>query len=127
MFRLAVLSVAIFLGLQTAVWLRVLDETSLKTLSKLFTFLGVLLPTFGGAIAGIRYFGDFERFAAISEVTAQKLDNIHARIALLLKAPDANMDYGPVAEIAHSADDVVVSEIESWQAVFGGKQITVPV
>jgi hypothetical protein len=37
------------------------------------------------------------------------------------------MDYGPVAEIAHAADDIVVSEIESWQAVFGGKQITVPV
>jgi hypothetical protein len=24
-------------------------------------------------------------------------------------------------------DDVVVREIESWQSVFGGKQVTVPV
>jgi hypothetical protein len=127
MFRLAVLSVAIYLGLQAAAWLKLFDKALLKELSKIFTFLGVLLPTFGGAIAGIRYFGDFERFAAISEVTAQKLDNVHARIALLLKAPDAAMDYGPVAELAHAADDIVVSEIENWQAVFGGKQMTVPV
>jgi hypothetical protein len=127
MFRLAVLAVAIFLGLQAAAWLDLFDTYLLKDLSKLFTFLGVMLPTFGGAIAGIRYFGDFERFAAISEVTAQKLDNVHARIALLLRAPDVAMDYGPVAEIAHAADDIVVSEIENWQAVFGGKQITVPV
>jgi hypothetical protein len=127
MFRLAVVSVAVYLGLQIAVWQEWFDKGVLKELSKGFTFLGVLLPTFGGAIAGIRYFGDFERFAAISEVTAQKLDNVHARIALLAKAPDAHMDYGPVADIAHAADDIVVSEIENWQAVFGGKQITVPV
>lgn len=127
MFRLAVISVAVYLILQGAAWAEVLDEHALKEMSKFFTFLGVLLPTFGGAIAGIRYFGDFERFAAISEVTAQKLDSVHARIGLLLKAPDSAMDYGPVAEIAHAADDIVVSKIESWQAVFGGKQITVPV
>jgi hypothetical protein len=127
MFRLAVLSVGIYLALQGAAWLKIVEKSTLKELSKIFTFLGVLLPTFGGAIAGIRYFGDFERFAAISEVTAQKLDNVHARIALLIRAPDANMHYGPVAEIAHAADEIVVSEIENWQAVFGGKQITVPV
>ena len=127
MFRLAVVSVAIFLVFQIGVWSGLFDEKTLKATSKVFTFLGVLLPTFGGAIAGIRYFGDFERFAAISEVTAQKLDTVHARIALLLRAEDRDMDYGPVAEIAHAADDIVVSEIENWQAVFGGKQITVPV
>jgi hypothetical protein len=32
-----------------------------------------------------------------------------------------------VADLAHAADEVVVSEIESWQAVFGGKNVTVPV
>lgn len=127
MFRLAVASVAIYIGLQAAAWMHAMDKAYLKELSKIFTFLGVVLPTFGGAIAGVRYFGDFERFAAISEVTAQKLDNVHARIALLLQVPDRAMDYGPAADLAHAADDIVVSEIESWQAVFGGKAITVPV
>ena len=78
-------------------------------------------------MAGIRYFGDFERFAAISEVTAEKLDGVHSRIDLLLSAPDHALSYAQLAELAHAADDIVVSEIENWQAVFGGKHISVPV
>jgi hypothetical protein len=127
MFQIAVFSVAIYLGLAAADAAGLLQDGALKKAAKIFTFLGVMLPTFGGAIAGIRYFGDFERFAAISEITAARLDAVHTRIALLLKAPDGSMDYGPVAELAHAADDIVVNEIENWQAVFGGKHITVPV
>jgi hypothetical protein len=127
LFQLAVASVALYLLLKGAGQLHLLDKAFVKESSKYFTFLGVLLPTFGGSIAGVRYFGDFERFAAISEVTAEKLDAVHLRISLLLKASDAALDYGPVAELAHAADEIVVSEIESWQAVFGGKHVTVPV
>jgi hypothetical protein len=126
LFQLAVASVALYLALQAATSLGLVGERAVESASKTFTFLGVLFPTFGGAIAGIRYFGDFERFAAISEVTAQKLDAVHARIALLLSAPESRLEYQTVAELAHAADDIVVSEIENWQAVFGGKQITVP-
>nr|QQZ51772.1 hypothetical protein JKL49_13235 [Phenylobacterium glaciei] len=86
-----------------------------------------MLPTFGAAVAGIRYFGDFERFSAISQVSAEKLDAVHSRIRLLLAAPDAALDYGRVSELAHATDDIVVSEIENWQAVFGGKHVSVPV
>jgi len=126
-FQLAVVSVAAFLLLAGAVMVRLVSGDALYQATKAFTFLGVLLPTFGAAIAGIRYFGDFERFANISEVTAEKLDAVHKRITLLLEAPDGKLDYGRVAELAHAADDIVNSEIESWQAVFGGKHITVPV
>jgi len=104
-----------------------MPEPVAEHVSYFFTFLGVLLPTFGGAIAGIRYFGDFERFAAISEVTAEKLDAVHGRIRLLLSGPDCALAYGRAADLAHAADDIVVAEIEAWQAVFGGKHITVPV
>ena len=93
--------------------------------AKGFTFLGVLFPTLGGAVAGIRYFGDFDRFAAISRVSAEKLDAVHRRACLLRDAP--TLGYGRVADLAHAADEVVVSEIESWQAVFAGKHFTVPV
>jgi hypothetical protein len=127
LFRLAVASVALYLGLQIAAWAAVFDAHALKDLSKTFSFLGVVLPTFGASAAGIRYFGDFERFAAISEVTAQKLDDVHARITLLLQSPHRAIHYGMAADIAQAADDIVVSEIENWQAVFGGKQMTVPV
>jgi hypothetical protein len=127
LFQVAVASVAFYLAMQLAAHLHLVDGHAVDRAAKIFTFLGVLFPTFGGAIAGIRYFGDFERFAAISEVTAQKLDAVHVRIEMLLAAPAAKLDYQSVAELAHAADDIVVSEIENWQAVFGGKQITVPV
>lgn len=127
LFQLAVISVASYLTLKGAAALYMLPQNWPHTASYLFSFLGVAFPTFGAAIAGIRYFGDFERFSAISEVTAAKLDGVHSRIALLLAAADDRIDYARVSELAHAADDVVVSEIENWQAVFGGKHISVPV
>ncbi len=127
LFTLAVISVSSYLLLKGGGALHLIDKAIAADLSYLFTFLGVLLPTFGGAIAGVRYFGDFERFSAISEVTAEKLDAVAGRIELLLTAPDSALDYARVSELAHTADDIVVSEIENWQAVFGGKHITVPV
>ncbi|GAM99035.1 hypothetical protein U91I_02672 [alpha proteobacterium U9-1i] len=125
LFQVAVASVAIYLVMAAAAGAHLIEKDAFKTLSNIFTFLGVALPTLGGAIAGIRYFGDFERFAAISEITAGKLDAVHDRIALL--ATSDALNYGAVAELAHAADEIVVSEIENWQAVFGGKHITVPV
>jgi hypothetical protein len=127
LFELAVVSVASSLLLAAAAALSLVPEAFVHDASRWFTFLGVALPTFGAAIAGIRYFGDFERFAAISEVTAEKLGAVHARIRRLLAAPDEALEYGSVADLAHAADDIVVSEIENWQAVFGSKTITVPV
>jgi hypothetical protein len=127
LFTLAVLSVLGYLTLKAGGALHFWPKSIAEHLSYLFTFLGVLLPTFGAAIGSIRYFGDFERFAAISRVTAEKLQAIHTRIDRLLAAPDGALDYGRAADLAHATDDVVVSEIESWQSVFGGKQVTVPV
>ncbi len=127
MFALAVVSVAGYVVLKAGGVLHLWPKTVAEELSYFFTFLGVLLPTFGGAFASIRYFGDFERFSAISRVTSEKLEAIHTRIAQLLDAPDSALDYGRVADLVHATDDVVVSEIESWQAVFGGKHVTVPV
>lgn len=127
LFALAVLSVASYLLLKLGGALGAWPATLALQSSKAFTFLGVLLPTFGGVFAGIRYFGDFERFAAISAVTAAKLDAIDGRLRLLLAAPASELRFGRVADLAHAVDDVVVAEIENWQAVFGGKHITVPV
>jgi hypothetical protein len=127
MFKAAVVSVGVYLLLALAASGHAIAEARLEKAAKIFTFLGVFFPVSGAAIAGIRYFGDFERFSAISEVTASKLDNLHARLNLLLAAPVERLRYDEVAELAHAADDVIVSEIESWQAVFGGKHVTVPV
>lgn len=127
LFALAVLSVSTYLVLKFGGaqhwWSKYIAENN----SYLFTFLGVALPTFGAAIAGIRYFGDFERFASISDVTAERLAGIHARISQLLEGPESALDYGQVAELAREVDETVINEIESWQAVFAGKHVAVPV
>jgi hypothetical protein len=127
LFQLAVVSVSTYLALTAATAAGLFPHALLTHSSKAFSFLGVALPTFGGAVAGIRYFGDFERFAAISDVTAEKLEAVGARIRLLLTVPDARLDYARAAELARLTDEIVTSEIESWQAVFGGKHITLPV
>ena len=127
LFALAIVAVAAYLlckgGGVLGWWSAGISEHA----SYFFTFLGVMLPTLGGALAGVRYFGDFERFAAISSVTAEKLQGIETRIGRLLLAPEEALDYGSVSDLAHAADEVVVTEIESWQAVFAGKHVTVPV
>lgn len=127
LFEAAVLAVALYLMLVGASSLQLVDAHVAEKSAKLFTVLGVMLPTFGAAIAGIRYFGDFERFAAISSMAAEKLDAIHQRIVTLAAGKDEALTYARVADLAHAVDGVVVSEIESWQAVFAGKHITVPV
>jgi hypothetical protein len=127
MFIAAVVAVALFLLLYFAGETGLIPASVAYLSSKTFTFLGVLFPTLGGAIAGIRYFGDFERFAAISEVTAEKLGAIRSRIDQLLARPDDPPSYAIVADIGHDIDNVVFDEIENWQAVFAGKQITIPV
>ncbi|HEY9218018.1 MAG TPA: hypothetical protein VIO94_08215, partial [Phenylobacterium sp.] len=127
LFLLAVLWVAGYLAAYAGGKLGLWSIDWLEAASGIVTFFGVLFPTFGGAIAGIRYFGDFERFAAISDVTAEKLEAVAARTRLLLAAPDEALDWGRAAELARLVDEIVFTEIENWQAVFGGKHITVPV
>ncbi len=126
-FRLALISVALWLLLWAGGIAGAFSASYADKTAKLFTFLGVMFPSIGGAFAGIRYFGDFDRFAAISRVSAEKLGALHRRATLLYAASEAGLDYGNVADLAHAADDVVVSEIESWQAVFAGKHFSVPV
>ncbi len=127
LFMLAVLSVASYLVVVVLARLGIVSHDVDHAVAKPLTFLGVMFPTLGAAFAGIRYFGDFERFAAISEVTAEKLSGIDKRITRLAKAPAGKVDFARTSDLAHATDDVVVTEIESWQAVFGGKTITVPV
>ncbi|MEQ1509275.1 MAG: hypothetical protein ABL909_02590 [Sphingopyxis sp.] len=127
LFVLAIVSVMTFLLLLGAGTMGWISPSIPHDLSKTFTFFGVALPALGGAFASIRYFGDFERFAAISEVTAEKLDGLAQRIVPLLADTALQLHYCQVAGLAHVMDDIVISEIESWQSVFAGKNIAVPV
>ncbi|KLE34715.1 hypothetical protein [Aurantiacibacter luteus] len=125
-FVCAVVSVSIYLTIAALAAIGVLPADLPYRVAKVFTFLGVAFPTLGASLAAIRYFGDFERFAAISEVTAEKLDALAGRIRLLLNGPADAVDYRGVADLARAVDEITVAEIESWQAVFGGKHIALP-
>ena len=46
---------------------------------------------------------------------------------MMESAPQIALNFGQVASLAHTLDDIVIDEIENWQAVFAGKQISVPV
>ena len=126
-FVAAVVSVAAYLCIVAGSALALLPSHWSHDVAKLFTFLGVVFPTLGGAFAGIRYFGDFERFASISDITASKLDHVATRADMMLTAPDDQITYARISNLAHAIDEIVVTEIENWQSVFGGKNISVPV
>ena len=127
LFLLAILSVGLYLLLKGWSALGIVDDTVPDGLSKLLTFFGVAFPTLGASIAGIRYFGDFERFAAISDITTAKLEGLIRRSDHLLQSQHHEIDYGDFVALTRASDDVILEEIESWQSIFGTKKMSVPV
>jgi hypothetical protein len=125
-FALAVVSVLGYLACKFGGMAGVLPKHLASDLSPLFTFLGVAFPTLGANLAGIRYFGDFERFGAISRVAAEKLGEIEVRMGLLLSGASEALTYAAAADLMHALDEAVVDEIESWQSVFGAKHLALP-
>lgn len=125
-FALAVASVLAYLGLKGAGAMGWVPKHLAADLSPLFTFAGVAFPTLGANLSGIRYFGDFERFGAISRVAAEKLGAIEERITLLLSGAEIWLTYAAVSDLIHALDEAVVEEIASWQAVFGAKHLALP-
>lgn len=126
LFTLAIVAVSAYLLLKLGSLSGIVPEAWPHDTSKLFTFLGIAFPTLGASVAGIRFFGDFERFASISQVTAEKLQAVCERIELLQAGPPSAVTYASVSELAHAIDEIVVNEIENWQAVFGGKHLSLP-
>ncbi|HYJ53421.1 MAG TPA: hypothetical protein VEW04_09635 [Allosphingosinicella sp.] len=127
MFVLAIITVSVYLMVIAAAYFGLVPAQLGELLAKPLTFLGLALPALGGAFAGIRYLGDFDRFASISEITAEKLEGLSGRIEKLLSGAEPSLRYAQVASLAHALDDVVIAEIESWQAVFAVKNMAVPV
>lgn len=125
-FKLAVVSVLAYLALKGLGVAGLVPKSLAGDLSPVFTFFGVAFPTLGANLSGIRYFGDFERFGAISRVAAEKLHEIETRISLLLSGADAALTYAAAADLIHALDEAVVEEIAGWQAVFGGKHLALP-
>ncbi|WAT17010.1 hypothetical protein OZN62_08650 [Aurantiacibacter sp. MUD11] len=126
LFILAILSVSLYLALKAGAALGLLPYAWPTAISMTLTFCGIAFPTLGASIAGIRFFADFERFAAISQATAGKLEQVDERIGLLLGGADHAISFATVSELAHAVDQIVIEELENWQAVFSGKHISLP-
>jgi len=125
-FLAAFVSVSIYLAIELGAVLGWLPIDLPYQVAKSFTFLGVALPTLGANLAGMRYFGDFERFSAISNVTARKLATIEERIVLLLSGDRERLTYKATSEVVKLVDETVIEEIASWQSVFGAKHLSLP-
>jgi len=125
-FFLAVLSVSAYLLLKLGAITGLLPYDWPTSTSKLFTFLGVAFPTLGANLAGIRFFGDFERFAGISRVAGERLDEIATRLELLLTNEAKPLNYRTTAELVRELDEAVIDEIAGWQSVFGAKHLDLP-
>lgn len=125
-FLAAFISVSIYLAIELGAALGWLPTDLPYQVAKTFTFLGVALPTLGANLAGMRYFGDFERFSSISNVTAKKLANIENRVALLLSGDGERLTYRAASDVVRLVDETVIEEIASWQSVFGAKHLSLP-
>lgn len=125
-FALAILIVATYVALSGGAALGLVDPDTTKGLAKWFTVVAIALPTISGALTAIGFFGDFDHFADVSQVTAQGLDALSQRIAAFLDRPDDALTYDQFADLARRADAIAFDEIQAWQSVFSGKRITVP-
>ncbi len=125
-FIAAIVSVSAYLLLELGAVTGIVPSGLPYSVAKTFTFLGVAFPTLGANLAGLRYFGDFDRFAAISHATASQLAAIETRVELLLASDPERLTYGAASELVRILEQIVVSEIEGWQAVFGSKHISLP-
>ena len=125
-FALAILIVTTYVALAGGVALGFIDPQVTKGLAKWFTVIAIALPTISGALTAIGFFGDFDHFADVSQVSAQRLEALSQRIGVLLDRPDEALTYDQFADLARKADAIAFDEIQAWQAVFSGKRITVP-
>jgi len=126
MFALAILMVGSYLSIFGASQFGLVDPEFVQGVAKWFTVIAVALPTISGALAAIGYFGDFDRFADISQVTAERLETLEKRVATYEKLPDQGVTYTQLSDLARLTDATAFDEIQSWQAVFSGKRTTVP-
>ncbi|MEM7701943.1 MAG: hypothetical protein AAF251_08420 [Pseudomonadota bacterium] len=126
LFALAIIIVTTYLTLSALAALGVLDSARVTGFAKWFTVIAIALPTVSGALAAIGFFGDFDRFADISQATSERLAALRERIDAFLCLPDDALGYEQFANLARGADAIVFEEIQAWQSVFSGKRITVP-
>ena len=93
------------------------------------------LPLLAGALTGIRYHGDFERFGERSDETAGQLEKIRARLTALKQRADdcrgqcASADeplFEELVQIAFDLSHVYEADLEDWRFVYSARPNEAP-
>lgn len=101
-----------------------------------FRFLAIcaaILPTVGGALAAIRYQGDFERFSERSNKTAKELSRLEKElekfVSQLESSGEATLQaprYEVLLQIATDLERVLISDLDDWRFVYRSRPIFSP-
>ncbi|MFI5014338.1 MAG: hypothetical protein ACHQAY_18535 [Hyphomicrobiales bacterium] len=86
------------------------------------TFLAAFLPMLGAVLGGIRESGDFDRFSARSDKTADALQELAAEVA----HAKSKLRLETTLDVLFSTAQVLTDDLAAWQAVYGRKRLDLP-
>lgn len=104
-------------------------------LSAVAAFFGGVGPALAAALAGVRYHGDFERFAHRSSLTAAKLDRLREQLGPLHLGPAigeggdkaaASPAFENLAAIVAAAEDVFAEDLADWRFAYSMRPVPLP-
>ena len=97
---------------------------SFQLLKNPVTLICAGLPALAGALLGIRFQGDFERFAERSDQTRKELNKIDTRLAVLVKREPTTFEqplYEELVLIVQDLLNVFEKDIEDWRFVYSAR------
>ena len=97
---------------------------SFQLLKNPVTLICAGLPALAGALLGIRFQGDFERFAERSDQTRKELNKIDTRLSVLVKREPTTFEqplYEELVLIVQDLSNVFEKDIEDWRFVYSAR------
>jgi len=97
---------------------------SFQLLKNPVTLICAGLPALAGALLGIRFQGDFERFAERSDQTRKELNKIDTRLSVLVKREPTTFEqplYEELVLIVQDLLNVFEKDIEDWRFVYSAR------
>ncbi len=86
------------------------------------TWISAVFPTFGAALAGIRFTGDFEGFARRSRQTAERL----RRLSDEFSRAERHMTFDRAAKALEDTAKKMTDDLQGWQSIYALKRISLP-
>lgn len=97
--------------------------------SGLVVFFGAGLPAIAAAVAGLRYQGDFLRFATRSRRTAHDLGAVEAELTKFIERmedakvcdKDKRQGFAELRDIILSLESVLIADLQDWRYVYAAR------